>query len=262
MLLEEDKLYKEFFFETDYLDNDDKKIRLAYYYYNKWLENEDYAFPDKAYNLRLIRNYQDIKQYEEAGNFIINFMVDNLIDSLKATGIINDVHGRTKLKKIIKDTKRTFNQVIVKKNKKPMGMLNANTRKSAKIGFEKHTYWSDKKLYDKIDGETYIHEKVLKIPNDNDLRESLELSIKKRASAKFFRLDAIKFDNKNNEIILRELKPKYTWSKKGENIRAKKQGEKQLRNSEKVLEYLIEHDEKYKKYADFKIIRKEINTYE
>ena len=225
------QLYFEFINEEDYLSQYEKDIRWSFYHFTKWNEEEDYHFPNKLYYLSLLKTEYDKK----FAKVIINLAIDLFIDTIALGGVekveaftyakttINAGKKLTDIARNVKNTKSKTTRIL---NKTIMGSRLKGVSDLARNGIKKHKDWANHAIYDRIHGKTHEHEFSIDIP---DVKRS-ELPYRIPDTQKSFRLDAIKFDKKNNQIIIRELKPN--------NKNAENKGKRQLENSKVIIEYL------------------------
>lgn len=237
----QDKLFFEFISNDDYLEQDDIDLTFALYHMTKVQLDPEYVIPNESFYLEIAGTYA----FDTALDIVFPFIFDLVTLGMVETA---DASVKGKFRSFTRINERLDKKII---NPKTLakGARNAKTYTSARRGRRVHKSWEDNKLYDEKFGKTHIHEFSIKHPTLKT----------KTGRAKGYRLDAIKFDKKNNRIELRELKPN--------NSNAIRKGKKQLQEYKEVMEYQVRNNPDMKKrhgkwISKATIIIKDVITYD
>ena len=218
----QDKLIFDYLETGDYLDNEDIDVLMALYHITRLQMDFDYKIPND-------RNYLAIaisEKFKRALGVTLEFILTLIADF--AGGVPQTEASYIKvLKSGYEQAKKITPDDLVITTKQATKMLlrkRGAVRFSVKRGIYEHKKWAKKRIYDQKYGAEHKHEFSIKIPTH---------LIPPRGKPKSYRLDAIKFDKNQNQIIIRELKP--------DNLKAIKKGEKQLAAYKEVIEFMAKN---------------------
>ncbi len=250
LMLRENKLtqlYFEFLNEEDYLNQYDKDVRWAFYHYTKWNEKDNYNFPNKLKYFTILK----MEFEKDLAKKIIDIGIDLFIDRI-TLGSLQEAHGYAgaminqgkKLIDIAKNIKNSKSRTTRVLNNTMMGAKIKYVSDRARLGIDMHKKWKNDNLY----GNGYLAERSFIRPGEFTYK----------GNQRYFRFDAIKFDRKNNKIIISELKPN--------NTNAINKGNKQLIEYKTLMETLKKtsyYKEKYGRWIEYaEVITNKVITYE